>query len=1826
MSLEEDIDSWKKKRSIFRRNTTKLVNKILDLRNSEEKIDRIALKSNSIQLTKQYEELRILDKNILEFSLKNEENDVCEKELEDTSEYENKVTQALIFAEEKLGEDDEVCSVISCGSNKSMSKESIASNTSESQDWGNPSTVRVKLPKLELRKFSGDIHEFQEFWDSFSSAIHENTGLANVDKLKYLKGFLEGQARSVISGLPVTDANYEVAINLIKKRFAKPSVIQHAHINRLISISPVYNEDDVNRLRKFRDEIEANFRGLEAQGVEKSSYSRIVVPVLVEKLPKSIKYNMVRSCRVSVLDWELDELIRELDLELEVRETNSELMKFGDGNRRDAERRRPSSEYKEFRKMNTANALFAAEAQGCIFCKAGHKAEDCNVHKSPEDRKNILRKVFRCFVCLKQGHRSFECRSKAKCFQCKARHHVSLCDCAKPPREEHRDAHDKEALRKSNASAPSWVGSTCSGDSVALQTALGSVNDKREGKVRVLFDSGSHRSFITAKAVKALGLRPVRRETLVINAFGCRESEEKERDVVEFTLMPVKGGKNVKIACIVVNSIASISNIHVEKVKKSYEHLQMIWFSDVSRSDDKLAIQVLIGADFQWQFLEGEQIRGGPHDPVAVKTTLGWVLSGPLQGEKLNSSSFCAVNFLQCEKSKSLDEQVNKLWDLDSLGIRPNDDVHEFLVDNIKFTGERYSVSLPWKAGLGPLPLNYTNCVARLKSQVKKLKQDPEVFQKYNDVIIEQLNSGIVSRVSELEETGKVSYLPHSAVIREAAETTKVRVVYDASCKDKNTRTSLNDCLHVGPSLTPLIFDILLRFRQLKVALVGDIAKAFLNIEVNESDRNCLRFLWLKDIDAKEPEIMVLRFNRVVFGVSSSPFLFNAVLRYHLSSFEDVDPEFVEIMCKSFYVDDLVLSSGNITEAYSLYCKARERMLDGGFSLRKWKTSDCELRQLIMEKEKDESTLVVEAQKDEESFAKETLGPAQEAGGKTKVLGIIWDSSKDILEFDLMKMATNIKASRPTKRGVLSTLAMSFDPLGLISPIGVHAKVLFQDLCVGKLDWDEPIPRDKVAKWEDWITGLSQVKTITVTRCIQDQNGGEILSYQLHGFADASKKAYCATVYLVCITTKGIFSKLLCSKVRVAPLKELSIPRLELLSARILANLISNVQKALHPQINIDKTRCWLDSKTALFWIFNQGEWKQWVQFRVAEILKLTEKTSWGHVGGKENPADIGSRGATALFLVNSKLWWEGPEWLRKGEREWPTSLLVGEPKEVAEERRKACVLSVTTEKRARVSNAIDINGRFNSLCRLLNVTAWVIRFIFNLKQRREGKERNTERLQVEEVIEAEKLWIQDAQITLRGEVGYEKIRDSLGIIEKKGILVCQGRLQHSDLHEDSKYPIILPKEHKLAQLVVLECHKRVHHMKVRATLAELRSRFWITRGRQFVKKIIKPCYYCRLQDGKPFNAPATSALPEFRVAEAPPFSTTGMDFAGPLYVKGKGDEMSKMYIALFSCFITRAIHLELVTDLTSATFINCLRRFCARRGTPVRIVSDNAKMFKATCSFLNKAWREAEVGEFFISKRVIWKFNLDRTPWWGGAFERMVGIVKRCLRKVLGNARLNQDEMSTVLVEVECTVNSRPLTYSYEELEAQVLTPSHLLLGRRLSPLSDYISCELDIVEGSNYDNLSKRFLYLMKKLSHFWKRWHNEYLLGLREVHKLQQNKGNAIKEGDIVLLQDENNPKRNTWKMAIVEELIKGADNVIRGAKVRKAACKGKTKILSRPLQKFFPLEIQSESTAVERMNGEKSTSEMTKTNEDVREPRPRRAAALDAQWKSQSMLDP
>ena len=540
--------------------------------------------------------------------------------------------------------------------------------------------------------------------------------------------------------------------------------------------------------------------------------------------------------------------------------------------------------------------------------------------------------------------------------------------------------------------------------------------------------------------------------------------------------------------------------------------------------------------------------------------------------------------------------------------------------------------------------------------------------------------------------------------------------------------------------MTPLLFDILLRFRENKVALVGDIEKAFLNIEIIPEDRDCLRFLWVDDIQAEDPQIVVFCHQTAVFGVKTSPFILNAVLRHHIERYKEIDPNFVTKLVEGFYVDDLVSGGSNTHEAFALFQKARERLQEGGFKLRKWKTNDPELRLKIQQNESENVLKEVKATTDDSTFAKETLGQIKEAGEKTKVLGITWDTQKDLLEFDLRKLLKEGR-ERVTKRGILSTLATLFDPQGIISPVAVKAKVLFQELCVEKLGWDDPLPADKASIWEMWLNDLYQVGTISIPRCVYDESEGEILSIQLHGFGDASKKAYSAVIYLVYETSKGIFTKLLCSKTRVAPLKSLTIPRLELMSARILAVLMNTVRSALSSQVKIDCVKYWLDSKTALYWIYNNGQLKQFVQHRVNEILRLSRSDEWGHVSGVDNPADLGSRGVTTSQLRDSKLWWEGPHWLREGKAHWPKDMLVTDSDEVKEERKKTNVLSVVTERQARLSQSIIVND-FSSLKKLLRVTDWVKRFIENLKLKKEGKEINVGLLSVSDIESAEKMLI----------------------------------------------------------------------------------------------------------------------------------------------------------------------------------------------------------------------------------------------------------------------------------------------------------------------------------------------------------------------------------------------------------------------------------------------------------------------------------------------------
>ena len=432
MSQEEaedvplEFDMLKKKRGVLRRSLTKLVNKVLGWKETHQVIERLELETNKIQLQSQRDELKELDSKILDVLLKDASDDACDKEVDETYEYKEKITRALLYLEKEITErdlEDEVVSNRSVSNSiqvsqrnegkaasnrptspqqsirRSDSKESLASSfsgTSEGSYESFKRRVRVKLPELRVERLSGKVHEFQAFRDSFESAIDSNDDLADVDKLQYLKAFLDDSTKQILGGLPITSANYKITVELLKKRFARPAVIQHAHINQLIGLSPVFNEDTFSRLRNFRDQVEAHFRGLESMSVDKITYSAIVVPVLMEKLPKQVQLNMVRDVGKTMLEWTLDEFIKALDSELEVRECHASIMKLGMPSNIQPLRRQRREVLAAG--PSTASALMTTGNQRkCIFCGKDHAYEECS-DKDPEEKKNILKRQFRCFV------------------------------------------------------------------------------------------------------------------------------------------------------------------------------------------------------------------------------------------------------------------------------------------------------------------------------------------------------------------------------------------------------------------------------------------------------------------------------------------------------------------------------------------------------------------------------------------------------------------------------------------------------------------------------------------------------------------------------------------------------------------------------------------------------------------------------------------------------------------------------------------------------------------------------------------------------------------------------------------------------------------------------------------------------------------------------------------------------------------------------------------------------------------------------------------------------------------------------------------------------------------------------------------------------------------------------------------------------------------------------------------------------------------------------------------------------------------------------------
>ena len=358
---------------------------------------------------------------------------------------------------------------------------------------------------------------------------------------------------------------------------------------------------------------------------------------------------------------------------------------------------------------------------------------------------------------------------------------------------------------------------------------------------------------MTQQVKDSLALPVDSKQYLSIAAFGSKKGRPKQCEVVCLIVRTKLGGFQELEVFVVSHICDSVTKPASVACSRVYGHLSQLDLADVCL-DKTLEVDLLIGSDFYWEFVTGETIRG-ENRPVAINTTIGWMLSGPTGVAEPEESTVSLVNaqtlWIEGIINKELDSTLRSFWELESLGIEEvaNDPVYDRFASTLQVKNERYEVSLPWREYHDDLPDNYSLSRRRLHGLLKRLQQNPEVLREYDSIICEQLERGIVEEVKDPEVT---HYLPHHAMIRQDKETTKVRVVYDASARSSGP--SLNDCLHTGPKFNQRILEILLRFRSYPVAFIVDIEKAFLMISVNPKDCDVLRFLWVKD-----PQVVSLR-------------------------------------------------------------------------------------------------------------------------------------------------------------------------------------------------------------------------------------------------------------------------------------------------------------------------------------------------------------------------------------------------------------------------------------------------------------------------------------------------------------------------------------------------------------------------------------------------------------------------------------------------------------------------------------------------------------------------------------------------------------------------------------------------------------------------------------------------------------------------------------------------------------------------------------------------------------------------------------------------------
>ncbi len=1401
-----------------------------------------------------------------------------------------------------------------------------------------------------------------------------------------------------------------------------------------------------------------------------------------------------------------------------------------------------------------------AQKPVCGYCTEEHLLGRCPKFRElpAQGKRDWLASQGRCYSCFQKGHNLRTCPRPYKCKKCGDGHNTALhgtrrstpAGGAPAGGEPHlfQGEGDPEGAQEMDDYVFHMQGSR-RGGKVSLRTIgvwLGNPRSGKEEYVNALLDDGSTGSMLLSEELAtALGLTGHVARVAVEGVGGKVTSRNSLLTTVR---VRSRDGRTTRVlpAQVMGKPAGTYRPVDWNKEKQHYPHLQGVDFPPVSTQWP--GVHLLLGSRNSYLHQALEEKSAGEKLPVGRKTPLGWTAAGQLNSGLVPALDWHKATALAqaqdvgyyCwgeiggerethlfqrseRKDQSLVRLVEKMWEVEDLAeqevLSPAEQyVLDLMRTKTSRKGRQYVLPCTWKPANTRPPMGYERALQRLESlERSKVFRLPGVKDKYQDVIREWETEEVTKRVQQGPEAAH--FLAHFPVYNPHKLSSKVRPVMDCS-------TALNDHLLAGPKLINEVVEVLLRFRSGLVGYSGDVAKMFLRICLREEDKPYHCFLWR---ESPQKELIIYQFQSHVFGNKGSPFVALYALREQAKIWRGREPRGAETLANSTLVDDVLDSADSAEEARRDLATVRVILADMGMEVKKCMASDPVVLQDLPEGSRAEEMLDVAA-------------ICQDQTGQTelKALGVRYHAGPDHFTFEM----GGVREDYWTKRKILKVFPRLFDPLGFLLPYVMTARGIFSAVARRVPGWDEKLAPTKLKRWNQWVQQLEGLPQIKIPRCVK--SAADLDRAELHVFVDASGEAYAAAAYLKTVGAAGrVTVRLVMARGKVAPATAQSIPRLELLGARLGVQLGETVTKAL--KTKLEATYYWTDSLNVLFWLRNEHKRLQtFVDNKVRQIRARTELQQWRWVPTKENPADIPTRGADPRSLAGRRLWWEGPDFLMTEEDGWPRAPRLQPTEEGLKELKKIEQVFVQF-------NRADIEGeqeifpytRVGTWRKAVRVARLLLSWRARVRKEKVTEQQGEELLLRQMQLEHRKIMATPTEENLR-KAGLHKLGP---FVDEAGVVRGRGRLlQVAALPRDVREPIFLPKNHPGTQLLLrhLHVHDARHVGGVNHTLARLHERFWLPKPRQQVYRVLQECIPCRRRLARVVR-PEPGPLPEFRVPlpgeEPVAFVHTGMDCAGPFRVRrGRSEELH--YLLLLTCCKTRAVKLELLTSLSVDSLLLALSRVAERGVRPKMFLSDNGGNFQAANLLQGEIWRLLQEGQEAREQafpQVEWKFNPPYASHWGGVFERLVGSAKRALMHALPVARLfNMEQLQTAFALAEGALNARPLAYvSGGAEELAPLTPNHFLYGSASRPLY--------VVPNCPNRAMARRWLLVQEAAGVFWERLQKEIRPFLQISHRRGGSGGRNLQVGDVVTFLHPTD--RGRWPLGRISQVWPGKDGQVR-----------------------------------------------------------------------------